>query len=658
MGQPVYSAQKAEAREPVSAVTQIEGELLREAFSAWADVYDQQQNPLLFLEERYLLRMFPTIGGRDVLDVGCGTGRWLDRLSRLNPRSLHGVEPSPKMLAKAAAKRIPSARLSLSSATFLPVEDASVDLLLASFVLGYVDDLNLIARELARVARPGSDLFLSDMHPETAAKLHWKRSFRSGEAEVELAAIYRSIPRILDAFKAEGLVARAVIEPPFGKAEEQIFRVNDKLERFADAKDLPAIYLLHLTKPHASLQSNQPEQRFLCEGYCALGPREKAAASVLIHDSNVEMVSSRHSAKTTNTCIDLSGYLLFPGLINAHDHLEFALFPRLGRGSYQNATQWAKDIQHHDAQVIAAHRRVSKRTRLWWGGIRNLLSGVTTVCHHNPIDPCLLDTDFPVRVISRFGWEHSLSFSVDVKAAHDVASEDEPFILHACEGVDEQSREELWALDRLGVLGQRTVLVHGLALDEQGVALLNARGSSLIVCPSSNNFLFGKTPAQQILDSVARLALGSDSPLTAAGDLLDEIRFAAETYAPTPEELYSLVIDDAVSILRLENMYGMICPGSPADLIAVRDQHREPAEILCSLSAKDVELVLRGGRVQLASESIFERLAEEDRNGMEPLLVEESLRWLRAPIAALLREAEDVLGESNVRLGGKLLCRP
>ena len=50
-------------------------------FAAWAEVYDNDPNPLLALEERYLTRLLPDIQGKNALDVGCGTGRWLQRLA-------------------------------------------------------------------------------------------------------------------------------------------------------------------------------------------------------------------------------------------------------------------------------------------------------------------------------------------------------------------------------------------------------------------------------------------------------------------------------------------------------------------------------------------------------------------------------------------------
>ena len=75
-----------------------------EAFNAWAEVYDGRPNPLLLLEQRVLGAMLPDVQGLDVLDVGCGTGRWLQRLTDSGARGLVGVDPSPEMLAVAAGE--------------------------------------------------------------------------------------------------------------------------------------------------------------------------------------------------------------------------------------------------------------------------------------------------------------------------------------------------------------------------------------------------------------------------------------------------------------------------------------------------------------------------------------------------------------------------
>ncbi len=69
-----------------------------EVFDTWAEVYDTQPNPLLSLEQRVLGPMLPDVRGLDVLDAGCGTGRWLHQFVDLSPRSLLGVDISPAML--------------------------------------------------------------------------------------------------------------------------------------------------------------------------------------------------------------------------------------------------------------------------------------------------------------------------------------------------------------------------------------------------------------------------------------------------------------------------------------------------------------------------------------------------------------------------------
>ncbi len=72
-----------------------------EAFDTWAQVYDEQPNPLLLLEQRFLSEMLTDIAGLDVLDVGCGTGRWLQLLESHLPKSLVGVDTSAQMLHRA-----------------------------------------------------------------------------------------------------------------------------------------------------------------------------------------------------------------------------------------------------------------------------------------------------------------------------------------------------------------------------------------------------------------------------------------------------------------------------------------------------------------------------------------------------------------------------
>lgn len=634
-----------------------------EAFAAWADVYDTQQNPLLTLEERYLSNLLPEIQGKDVLDVGCGTGRWLAPLSARGPRTLVGVDISPEMLRKASAKHIPNVQLLVSSCTELRAYGASIDLALASFLLSYVPDVAVFARELARVLREGSDLFLSDVHPETAARFHWKRTFRSSGQAIELETKRWPIAEVRAAFESAGFRVGVQAELGFGAVEREIFAANQKLESFVAVEGYPAIYLLHLRKRQVSgldrQKRNARRRSVLLQGArCAVAPESGGIQEVWIENGRITRLQEQPSeSESAIESLDLSGHLLLPGLINAHDHLEFALFPNLGRGSYPNAAEWAFDIHENDAATIAAHLRVPKRVRLWWGGVRNLLSGVTTVCHHNPMDPFLKSEGFPVRVFSCFGWEHSLRFGKNVRAAHRCTPKNQPFIIHACEGIDDESRAELRELDELGVLNRRTALVHGRAIDAAGIALMNERGAALITCPSSNVFLFGSVLSPELLRSISRVALGSDSPLTAKGDLLDEIRFAARAYGSRPSQLYSFVTDSPAKILRLRHGEGSIRAGAYADLIAIQDRPGTPAEILSALRSTDIEMVLISGRVQLASAPIFERLSPEERVGLEPLSVDGRTTWLRAPISSLLDECEDVLGKGAVRLGGKPVCR-
>ncbi|HEY3839632.1 MAG TPA: amidohydrolase family protein, partial [Bryobacteraceae bacterium] len=297
------------------------------------------------------------------------------------------------------------------------------------------------------------------------------------------------------------------------------------------------------------------------------------------------------------TGIDTRGYVLLPGLINAHDHLEFNLYPRLGCGPYPNCKAWANDIFAPDREPIKRHQSVPKRLRLLWGGIKNLLSGVTCVCHHNRREDPTLDDEFPVRVVKRFGWAHSLDFDPDVGKRFRATPKSWPFIVHLGEGTDGHAAEEIFKLHEMGALDERTVLVHGVALDNEGVALVRKCGGSLIWCPSSNLFVLGRTLAAGVLRSGIPIALGSDSGLTADGDLRDEMRVARRSV--DCQAVYRMVTAAPRRMLRIHGRWAR-------DVAWYRDLGLSKAETLVDGGPPDAVMV--GGRIQLASENFVERL--------------------------------------------------
>jgi cytosine/adenosine deaminase-related metal-dependent hydrolase len=329
-----------------------------------------------------------------------------------------------------------------------------------------------------------------------------------------------------------------------------------------------------------------------------------------------------------NIELDLHGLKVLPGLINAHDHLEFALFPRLGRRRYANAAEWARNIYRPDESPVHEHLQVPKSLRLLWGGLRNLACGVTTVCHHNPYDAAFED-EFPVRVVKHYGWAHSLTFEPDIRECFDRTPPGAPFLIHAGEGTDEDAAREIFKLHELGVLSERTVLIHALGFREDGWELIRKTGAGVIWCPRSNLFTLGQTLAREVLASAIPLALGTDSPLTAEGDLLDEIRAAREL----DWEYDSLA---ACRILRLAPQ--------PDDWIAAPGFGQPP------------ELVVIGGRIRLIGARLARALPPGICREFHPLRIETRppvlVRW---NVPQMLEETAQYIGE-GVRLAGRRVC--
>jgi len=637
-----------------------------EGYGLWASSYDNGRSPLLALEQRYLEPLLPAIEGREILDVGCGTGRWLEWLLQRGATRVYGADFSAEMLRYAIRKKQLAGRVVRASGVALPFQNSQFDLVLSSFMIGHIQSVTRVAGEIARVTRPGAQFFLSDFHPQALSR-GWKRSFRAHGQVFEVATARHRLDDICERFENRGFRLLQRMECCFGEPEREIFERSGKAAYFAEQSQQPALYLLHFermgtpSKPRPKVKATSVPVRnsassagtvCLTGARVALDANTTTHATVAIQDGKTYLLDADARSPGDSACVDLSGYLLLPGLINAHDHLEFNLFPRLGGRIYRNYIEWANDIYRPERSPVREHIAVPKPVRLWWGGIKNLLSGVTTVAHHNPFYPDVFTAEFPVRVVRRYGWAHSVAMGGDLRTAYVDTPPDAPFIIHAAEGSDARCSQEIRVLDSLGVLRENTVLVHGVAIDEPGHALLRRRQAALIWCPSTNLFMLGTTIPRDIAAGNEHIVLGSDSGLTAEGDLLDEIRIAQRNSGISAATLFEKVTTASARVLQLHSGEGAIRDGGVADLIAVLDRQMSPAEVVVSSDFHSIELVITGGRPNLMSLPMQSRWQATPAPELEAIWVEGEQRMIAAPLANMFRETAAHLGE-DFRLAGK-----
>jgi cytosine/adenosine deaminase-related metal-dependent hydrolase len=127
-------------------------------------------------------------------------------------------------------------------------------------------------------------------------------------------------------------------------------------------------------------------------------------------------------------------------------------------------------------------------------------------------------------------------------------------------------------LDRLGVLDERTLVVHCVQLDEGELARVAARRATIVACPRSNAWIgVGAPPIDRFYASGARVVVGTDS-LASVGDLNVFSELAAlRSLAPSIPA--SRLLDSATragaEALGFAGELGTLEPGTRAEVIAV-----------------------------------------------------------------------------------------
>ncbi len=318
---------------------------------------------------------------------------------------------------------------------------------------------------------------------------------------------------------------------------------------------------------------------------------------------------------------------IVPGLVNAHSHLEYAVYAGFGDGLV-DFSDWIglhverKQRLHFDDVVDIA--------RL--GAAECLASGITTVgdCSFSGATT-LACAELGLRAIvylevfgsdlaraqERFdtlrqvgdgAWSELVTLGVSPHAPYTVtpdvyalcASLGVPVATHLSESVSEhrfllgeggpwESFRELLVtppgttgarlLADIGALGPGLVAAHCVMVDAEEIELLAASGTAVAHCPRSNALLgCGVAPVRELLDSGITVGLGTDSPASAPSfDMFDEMRAAltaarAREQRPnalTASETLELATLGSAAALGLADEVGSLEPGKQADLAVV-----------------------------------------------------------------------------------------
>lgn len=150
-----------------------------QAYERWAPAYPPvAHNPLMRAEQEAMRRLWPTIAGRRVLDLACGSGRYSRLLEDAQASDVIAIDFCLAML-----RQVGGARRICGSMMELPLADSIFDVVVSGLALGHATELAPWCNEVARVLQPRGTLLYSDFHPE-AAHAGLPRTFKDANDQV------------------------------------------------------------------------------------------------------------------------------------------------------------------------------------------------------------------------------------------------------------------------------------------------------------------------------------------------------------------------------------------------------------------------------------------------------------------------------------------
>ncbi|CAF1566256.1 unnamed protein product [Adineta ricciae] len=357
-----------------------------------------------------------------------------------------------------------------------------------------------------------------------------------------------------------------------------------------------------------------------------------------IKNGTLVIVNDRIAALGTEIRIPDDAFILhtdgiiFPGLIDLHNHMTWNIFPRWkpseefgSRYDWQQKSIYKTLLSSPHKGLVEAGLSCEMQR---YAEVKAITQGTTSIIGslRRPCNQGLvrnLDDEVTLGRILYNVFPLQMT-ELEMEEVKDVLSSNGSLFIHLAEGApnDATAAREFSMLKARGLLVPGVSLIHGVALKKNEFRTMANTTVGLVWSPRSNLELYGDTTnLQAALESHVITAIAPDWSPTGSDGLLSELNYAATWNGGLDQSLFDdrlllkMATVNPAKLTHLDTRLGQLKEGYLADIVVLKDQNniqssKDPYWAATHAKPEDVSLVIIGGEPVYGDPDIMKQLID------------------------------------------------